>query len=80
MFVLVADTEAGVTTKCCKTSDVAEQELRGLLREYTTYDENGPRRLIDEAQIETLVALSRTDPVEPRDGDACWIIEMEVIS
>jgi hypothetical protein len=78
VYVLMSEGEGGVSGIVCATRERAENELRDILSEYTTYDAEGAKAVHSDEAIESFVQEMRQASINPCREDWYWIDECEV--
>lgn len=73
VYVVMSETSDGVAGMVCATRQRAEDELRAMLAEYTTYDASGARPCHSLAAIEALIEESRHATINAYRDDWYWI-------
>ncbi len=78
VYVLMSEGEGGVAGIVCASRERAENELRDILSEYTTYGAAGPESMHSAEAIESFVQEMRQSSINPNRDDWYWIDECEV--
>lgn len=69
----MSETSDGVAGMVCATRQRAEDELRAMLAEYTTYDASGGCPRHSPAAIETFIEEARHASINAFREDCYWI-------